>query len=542
MANHSVAPFFERDDFGELMERLSLAERVTLVVGAGASVPQGKPSWADLIWYLLYDYAIETQTESLEEAKRFADAIVQSSDLPAAATIARSFWTDSDLQNHVHNILYSRANTRREGQKAPILESSLLSESIVSLAFSLHRAGIPTEILTTNYDDGLEKAAKQIGAGYKGVSLVPRVDKGSPKAKNSVPLRYLHGRLSEPRTGSVGRDGIVLDEKSYTYGAMMSNWRAELLLDRLRQSFCLFVGLSMKDPNLTRYLYLAEHSRPEPRADHTVLMSHEDMRWRGADSEQPANLEMAIRDRFRSMGLSLVVADFYRQIPQILFEGGLVALAGLPNYMDRQAGLHYEARLDQYLMQASASGADESVSTAAQLRMANPQTQEDVHKELKEWKSYLARRLNEDIEKERRQVRPGDLRIELWSRTRRTLARVASSEWVWHDLDTLREHPIRPDSDYQVVQVFCSGIARRVDVDGTRWRHAIMVPLNLEGDEDSDILPVGALVVSQLVSVDGDVASHDAIDLLSGVRKRGALEELRDLAVSMLQEGGVRNA
>src|SRR5579884_3140003 len=70
---------FERSDVREVVERFSDSSRVTVVVGAGASIEAGFPSWQQLIERLLQRAA----------RTRFADAETEDRDLWVRETLSQ---------------------------------------------------------------------------------------------------------------------------------------------------------------------------------------------------------------------------------------------------------------------------------------------------------------------------------------------------------------------------------------------------------------------------------------------------------------------
>ena len=114
-------------------------------------------------------------------------------------------------------------------------------------------------ILTTNYDDLLERALLGAGAGKRQIrSYVQRRAQLPPAA---IPVTHLHG--------FAGREGkpkaLVLTEEQYHRMQRGSSWQEEYVTERLENSLCLFIGTSLTDPNLIRYLYGYRKVEPAPR-------------------------------------------------------------------------------------------------------------------------------------------------------------------------------------------------------------------------------------------------------------------------------------
>ena len=130
---------------------------------------------------------------------------------------------------------------------------------------------------------------------------------------------HLHGRLMRRATGSgwqrTGR--LVLAEGDYvrsTYGPWPQSWVG----DCLENTLCLFVGLSMTDPNFIRWLYTQGPGAAHPR--YAVFVRQGSAI---ADERVRAMMERAAAERWRMSGVTPVWANYYGEVAQILHEVGL---------------------------------------------------------------------------------------------------------------------------------------------------------------------------------------------------------------------------
>jgi hypothetical protein len=122
-------------------------------------------------------------------------------------------------------------------------------------------------------------------------------------------------RASGSHWRSTGK--LVLAEGDYvrsTYGTFPQNWVA----DCLESTLCVFVGLSMTDPNFIRWLYSQGADPPHPRF---VLFVRQGSAAR--DDAVRAMMERAAAARWRMSGVTPVWANYYGEVAQLLHEVGV---------------------------------------------------------------------------------------------------------------------------------------------------------------------------------------------------------------------------
>ncbi len=255
---HGTAAWPDLDD-DLRRDGLKLADRaraggLVAFAGAGASIGAGAPSWSQLLTHLNHGpdgplIAVEDfdsldnrdQAALIEDAvgrDQLVERIVEATDVPAVSV--------------VHQLLAS--------------------------------IGV-TEIVTTNYDRGIERAFR--GAG-KGLAVLP----GEGVAPRGRWLLKMHGSVAGPL-----RDKIVLTRDDYLHfegtGIALAGVVQAMLLTR----HMMFVGYSLSDDNFRRLVHqvrLARGQRPDdaaPEAFGTVVATrspgtyarlwNDDLEWTG---------------------------------------------------------------------------------------------------------------------------------------------------------------------------------------------------------------------------------------------------------------------
>ncbi len=278
--------FLVGDDPQPIIERLATAERVTFVLGAGASMEAGLPSWRGLVRDLLRDVA----PRSLAGADRAAwlDAVAESGVLGMAATARALSRSDAEFVRRVQHHVY-RGRGEEHFDPGPLVRE----------VAAWKRDHPDVQLATFNYDALLERALEDLG-----LAVQSRED-DEPEPDGVAVVRHLHGRL----TGTPGEDAIVLTEGDYARWPA-GGWQ-DRFMDRALDGACVFVGLSFTDQNLLRWIYGAG-------GDHLALLA----RQSSPRLTPPVRreLERASRARLRRANVTVHWADFYAELAQLLHE------------------------------------------------------------------------------------------------------------------------------------------------------------------------------------------------------------------------------
>jgi hypothetical protein len=282
-----------------VIERLADEESLTLIVGAGASMEAELPSWPTLIRTLLESVA----EEHLDEAHRSAwlDEIAREGPLAAAAVAKALSRSETDFRDRVKSALYG---TRPAAHYFP----QALAQQIAWLKEQL---GPTLVIATGNYDGLLEQALRD--RGFVTHSYV----RWRQEPIGSAAVYHLHGRLM-PGYSATGR--IVLAEDDYAEVQYPGSWQERFMRNALESSVCIFVGLSLTDPNLIRWLYRYSTESPT-ETRHVALFVRQAAPW--LDPYVRRGLEMATKERWRRCGVEAVWADFFGESAQFIHEIGL---------------------------------------------------------------------------------------------------------------------------------------------------------------------------------------------------------------------------
>lgn len=280
-----------------------LRGRLTLVCGAGVSVGAGIPTWSALLVRLLgsmmqrisNDHSLNLESDDVREFQnRYG----------SSALILGKYLKNNlgrDFSKEVRDALYA---------SNPL--SCPLIDAIIALARP-QRDGRPLDsIVTFNFDclieDNLEKSSIPNKAIFS---------EAINHDSNELPIYHVHGFL--PRTGSITDDlDLVFSEDAYHSQFIDPfSWSNLILLNKLTQNTCFFVGVSMTDPNMRRLLDVAWRKNPDKKMGHYIAK-------RLPTPSDRDNLDRVSRlleeQDANALGLNVVWMDEFDELPSILKE------------------------------------------------------------------------------------------------------------------------------------------------------------------------------------------------------------------------------
>jgi len=243
-------------------------EQLVLVLGAGVSIDHELPSWNILLQKLLINtFAISgdnySNSTSILLAKLFVDFFT-----PNPLVAARFL-----KKNHQVNII-GKTTSFEEAVRAAIYEEiDLTKESntfkeIRQLCVAPGKSPNLDSIITYNYDDILEKYLldSNIEIPFKSIYSV-----GMNPRHRELPIYHVHGFL--PQNCSLDETNkITFSEDIYhqQYNEIYS-WNNIIQINKFRDNVCLFIGVSLTDPNLRRLLDIAMLQKGDSDKHHYLI-------------------------------------------------------------------------------------------------------------------------------------------------------------------------------------------------------------------------------------------------------------------------------
>lgn len=456
----SGAGYFSVEDGDSLevaIEEISRHDgNITMFVGAGVSTEAELPSWNGLIRALLLGAKTETPLSD-EDRDLWMEETISQGPL-AAAAIAEALHPGVEFRQALRSALY--------GGRAP---SEFLPGVLASqIAWLKQQLGPRLRLVTANYDGLLEAALEEIG-----LDPVPYVQNRSEQAGKAA-VWHLHGRLMRNRadTAWASEGRLVLTEGDYARSTN-ARWPEGFVAECLEESLCVFVGLSMTDPNFIRWLY--SYSNDECRhlavfVRQAVVVQNDAVR---------ARLEESAAARWRMAGVKPIWSNYFGEVAQFVHEIGLrVSDAGCTRFPERAA-----ERLE--VARTNLKPSEEEPFKKAQ---------EDLSGWLIEQVAEVKKIANSfDVD-----LSADDLGLGLWVANH--AAGVAelwgTSEQIWLDPNAVEQRPIHVGTRWVGVAAMIQGVPVEQDpaVYTTRWRFIRGIPIVVQAPADRSL--VGSLTLT----------------------------------------------
>ena len=300
--------FFENENaekINELRKKYNLGN-LTLFVGAGVSQSAGVPSWNQLVSQLfvsLIDNNLETYSYTEKEKKILSNTIMkmQNSGPLIDVRYIRAGLGDRFI-SIVKKSLYSNQ----------IKESELI-KAISKLC--VPRPGIKS-VVTYNFDDLLERTLEETGVRFKTIH-----NDNYNITNNDLGIYHVHGYL--PQKSKIKSEIVFSEEAYHDMFLDPYSWSNIVQLNHLTETTCLFLGLSMTDPNLRRILEISAKKIKVPK--HYVILKKvkftEDLDWKNETYRDYLIAHYKILERsYIEFGLNTIWVEEYDEIPDIINE------------------------------------------------------------------------------------------------------------------------------------------------------------------------------------------------------------------------------
>ncbi len=482
-------------------------------MGAGSSAEAGIPAWRELVHRLVMSVLRSVHGLSKDDSDELWDWIERDDGLPAAAALVQAVVPEDQFVEMVRSEMYG-GHTPGPGPLASVVAALARDE--------LARGGRP-EIVTTNYDDLLHQAL--INSKVRASQV--RTYRSRTTARGVIPVRHLHGILTPTR-----KDGrVVLSEREYYSMQVPSRWQEQYFRDQLRQRSCLFVGTSLTDPNLLRYLY---RSTDTTTPDHYALFTRQ-FESSFFDPSTPDAVkdvrEISAESRWKAIGIHPIRPDFAIEAVQFVYELAV-----------RRACEHAGTTYRSYATRAREwrrAVASRMVSTTSDA--AFRRRQDEIQELLSFWLSEI-KAIFESWGYDHAGERLG---LHLWVRTPSAdgqLLNWGGSDRSWRDSKTLQPVPLIRPTQWIAVEAWCAGVPAAHSTEHhetSRWNYVLGLPVILhsapesvaDGSDPYGRLPVGVVTLAsdqpEHNGVLGSLSPHQVSDL-ARVITDAAVDLLRD--------------
>lgn len=280
------------------VQKVWLADRLSIVAGAGVSAEAKLPTWTALLRELLAafvrkTYAVGDNVDPLLE--ELQQQLEEQSPL-IYAQFVRAQFSDEEFTALVHKALYPTAARPLPG----------------NLCRAIARLGIHLKsILTFNYDELLEDALST-----EGHECTPIFDAEGWSSVSGMPVYHPHGYLPFERDSSVNYRVVLAEGDYHTQYHSPNSWSNIAISRVLLENVCLFVGISLTDPNLRRLLDAAH--REQPKKTHYMLAKSPVPAGAQAGSIVTQAVPEVFAASYQQLGVTPIWFNDYGEIPGII--------------------------------------------------------------------------------------------------------------------------------------------------------------------------------------------------------------------------------
>ena len=307
----------ERKDIEEkiaLLKEALIDNQLTLVCGAGISRDSSIPDWNELLVNILNETFFDDGS-NVPKSKILAEDLL--SLMPQSNLILGKYLRlvlKNDFEKVVQKHLYSYYNQDRDFESSMMvqgheiinyaLETNMM-KAIVELARPKRRGKRLESIITFNFDDLIECALSKHNIEYCSIWK-----EGQIYGIDALPIFHVHGFL--PNQREIDSPNLVFSEEAYHSQFIDPySWSNLIQLNTFSTNICLFVGLSLSDPNLRRLLDISW--RRNQRCKHYIVMRKEPQKNR---TDEIAT--MLFEQDANSLGLNVIWCSDFSEIPSIL--------------------------------------------------------------------------------------------------------------------------------------------------------------------------------------------------------------------------------
>ena len=276
--------------------------RLTLVCGAGVSIGAGIPSWNGLLVQLLESMMLKIAENHPIDLEAVSGEEFQKRYGTSALIIGKYLKNNlgKDFLLELRGALYSSKPTTCD-----------LLNAIVDLARP-QRDGKPLDsIVTFNFDGLIEE-----NLDVNNIRNRPIYTEAIRHQSNELPVYHVHGFL--PRAGRVPPEAeVVFSEDAYHSQFIEPfSWSNLVQLTKLTQNTCLFIGLSLTDPNLRRLLDVAQRKNPDNALSHFIVKKTPQF-TKAADVVDDLGRLLEEQDA-NGLGLNVIWVESFDEIPSLI--------------------------------------------------------------------------------------------------------------------------------------------------------------------------------------------------------------------------------
>lgn len=315
--SHNILTYVEkRSKYIEQLNNEYNNDKMVLFLGAGASRDAKIATWDILISELfvtLIDKELNENGIEIDKKARtkiIKEIINQNGYSPLLQTRFLRNGFEDEFEKLVSEILYKNA-----------LETSELLEEIAQMCVHVRdKVGIQA-VVNYNFDDLVERNLERLRVKYRSI-----YGEGMITNNDELGIFHVHGFLPHNKDGyeNLAKSLLVFSEEGYHKLLLEPyNWANITQLNYLINNTCLFIGLSMTDPNMRRLLEIAAQKGMDGdnNSKHYAIMKRFNVKGNKVlqDIQRFEIVNESLQESFyKELGINVLWIDEYNEIPMIL--------------------------------------------------------------------------------------------------------------------------------------------------------------------------------------------------------------------------------
>lgn len=344
---------------------------------------------------------------------------------------------------------------------------------------SLRQAfGEELRIMTLNYDDLIEQALRDSPRAPD-----PHTVTGSDHhlSAGKCAVFHLHGYLGRDELPS---GQIILSEADYMQMQRGASWQEALVQSALMDSTLVFVGTSLLDPNVIRYLHGVAPPQGSQPARFAIFV-RQDTYPQDVPLDIRKAREQGLSKRWEALGVKAVFVDHYTDVAQLLAEIARHRSLGAAGYVP------LPVRAAEWIgaVQNDILGCNETERFRGAQRVVNQLLRSALSRAVATMERLSGDDWDETLQLALWLVDPSGKKLTNWVMTDR----------LHLDLATIEPVAIDEYASWVAVRSFCAGtpLAESRDIYASRWKFVRSTPLTLDHPRFGRI-PVGCLTTASL--------------------------------------------
>jgi len=290
------------------------AGNLSLFCGAGISFDAGIPTWNTLLKSLLrevYSDNHDVPDINIRLANIFQNRINVSPLI---------------LAQYLKTLLGKKFSlTVRDTLYKDCIDKSKTIDAIAELSRQKRNKKPLKAIITFNFDDLIQEKLTADKIEFKTIFT-----EGERFKEEEIPIYHPHGFLPRKKTLTTKNEIVFSEDAYHSQFIDPYSWGNLVQLNHLNSSTCLFIGISLTDPNMRRLLDVSMRKNGKGEKNHYIVKKRYTLEELYPDKEKIKTIDEKVIPVIESieeqdannLGFNVIWVNSFNEIPEVLLEVG----------------------------------------------------------------------------------------------------------------------------------------------------------------------------------------------------------------------------